>query len=123
VTDYLTPRDIDDFVEQIKTNYLECRVHGHSRVASSAGRIADEESEGLPPGIEYILKTMRCRNRCGIIWREVLNADTGEVVNYAVPDYTKAPYYLTKGMGRLTKTDRGRLRLEHLARWMEKNGG
>lgn len=119
--EYLHPRDIDEFADEIKTNYLECRVHGHSRTSSSVGMIADVETYGLhrEQGARYALKTLRCRNRCGVTWAQIINFDTGEIVSDHGPDYSRAPLYLAKGLGRLVKNDRNRLRLEQLHRWLE----
>jgi hypothetical protein len=118
MTDYLEPRDIDEFADQIKTNYLECRVHGHNRTPSNASVIAAGDL-GIVSKDTYVMKTLRCRNRCGVVWQQVINMRTGEIVIDGGPDYSRAPLYLAKGLGRLAKSDRNILRLEQLKRWME----
>lgn len=123
-TEYLTPRDIDDFVDQIKSNYLECRVHGHNRTPSNAWVVPHDDLGPLADRSDtYVMKTLRCRNRCGVTWQQVINMTTGAVAIDGGPDYSQAPLYLAKGLGRLGKTDRDLLRLEQLKRWMEAHGG
>jgi hypothetical protein len=120
MAEYMTPRDIDEFVDEIKTNYLECRVHGHNRTPSNASVIPHGDMGLLAdPNTTYVMKTMRCRNKCGVVWQQIINMTTGQVVVDNGPDYSHAPLYLARGLGRLGRSDRDLLRLEQLKRWLE----
>src|SRR4051794_40418717 len=106
--------------DNISDKYLACRVDSHSKVSSSIGLIADMD---VDPDIRSIsgawaVKTRRCRNRCGVVWFEVIGKD-GEVLFETGADYSRAPDYLVKGVGRLTRADRNRLRLEQVQRAIE----
>lgn len=118
MAEYLAPRDIDEFADQIKTNYLECRVHGHNRTPSNV-QMVDTSELGIVSTDPFALKTMRCRNKCGVIWTQVINMNTGAIAIDGGPDYSRAPLYLAKGLGRLTRDGRNKLRLEQLQRWLE----
>jgi hypothetical protein len=122
VTKSLVVRDIDDLADQIPDKYLACRVDNHAKVPSSIGRIADMDvNERLLDIVgAMFVKTRRCRNRCGVVWFEVVDKD-GRVLWESGADYTRAPDYLVKGLGRLKRSDRDRLRLEQIQRAIEKN--
>lgn len=114
-------RDIDDLAQKLNDAHLTCRVDSHSRQSTSIGPIADVSIDkyGIPNvkgGV--ILKTLRCRNRCGVKWTQILDR-TGKVLWETNADYRDAPGYLVKGVGRLKRADRDRLRLEQATRWME----
>lgn len=117
-------RDIDEYADNVPDKYLACRVDSHARIPSSIGRIADMD---LDPSFSQLkrvgtyMKTLRCRNKCGITWQQVID-DKGAVLWESGPRYASAPGYLTKGMGRFTKEYRNRLRLEQIQRAIEEKG-
>ena len=121
MTTYTRVRDIDALADSIPDKYLACRVDSHSKVPSSIGLIADMDlSEEILEldGAMYV-KTRRCRNRCGVVWFEVVNKQ-GTIIWESGADYSHAPGYLTKGLGRLRRADKDRLRLEQIQRAIEK---
>jgi hypothetical protein len=125
VSQHATPRDIDEFADQIPDKYLACRVDSHSRVPSSIGLIADMNLDASFSELKRVgtfMKTLRCRNKCGITWQQVVDSN-GAILWESGPRYTGAPGYLTKGMGRFTKEYRNRLRLEQLQRAIENGKG
>lgn len=115
--EYTHARDIDEYADRVPDRYLACRVNGHSRTSSSIGEIADMDVHESIKEIRggTFLKTMRCRNRCGITWTSVLD-DTGRILWETGPNYGRAPGYLTRGMGRFTREYKDRLRLEEALR-------
>lgn len=130
---YLKVRDIDEMADKIKDTHLECRVHMHSRYSASVAEIASAGRnagkfidaggvERKAPKDGLYLKTLHCRNRCGVVWTQVLDA-TGKVLWETGADYHSAPSYLVKGVGRLTREARDRLRLEQAQRWIQKKSG
>lgn len=129
---YLEVRDIDEMADKIKDSHLECRVHAHSRYSASVAEIAGAGrnagkfidaggTERKAPKDGIFLKTIHCRNRCGVVWTQVLSA-AGRVLWETGASYAGAPGYLVKGTGRLSREDRDRLRLEQAQRWIEKKG-
>lgn len=88
-------RDVDDALAQLPPNHLRCRDYGHAWTPYSAYRI--------PGGFN---RRMRCRD-CGSVREQVLDR-TGDVLK---GHYVYADGYLIEGIGRLTGTDRGRVRL------------
>jgi hypothetical protein len=129
---YLKVRDIDEMADKIKDPHLECRVHMHSRYSASVSKISGTGrnaglfidatgTERKAPKQGLFLKTLHCRNRCGVVWTQVLDA-TGKVLWETGADYHSAPGYLVKGVGRLSRESRDRLRLEQAQRWIDKKG-
>lgn len=124
--EFTAPREIDEYADRVPDKYLACRVNQHSRdpVPSSSGLIKDmvvHESLENISGATWV-KTMRCRNRCGIVWLQICD-EKGAVLWDSGPDYSRAPGYLTRGLGRFTKEYRDRLRLEEMTRMYEREHG
>lgn len=126
MTRFSHPRDIDEYADQVPDKYLSCRVDAHSRTPSSIAPIADvaggfeeEFLDALQTEGAYAVKTLRCRNKCGITWQQVTDK-SGAIIWESGPRYSSAPGYLTKGMGRFTKDMRNRLRAEQIERALER---
>lgn len=118
-----TVRDIDEMADSISDRHLACRVDNHSKVPSSIGKIADMDVDDDVRNItgSYAIKTLRCRNRCGVVWFQVLSKE-GQILWETGADYSQAPGYLVHGLGRLTRDDRDRLRKEQIERALERGG-
>jgi hypothetical protein len=108
-------RDADDLAQKIKDTHLTCRVDSHSRYVTSYAPVADNDYADA-----VLIKTLHCRNRCGVTWTQVLDKN-GHVLWETGASYTKAKGYLVRGVGRLKREDRDRLRLEQAQRWIEKH--
>jgi hypothetical protein len=98
----LKPSDVDAALDRLPAGALDCRAYGHM--------FRPVDAWYVPRGRGAVMQRLRCAG-CGSERRLALARD-GDVTasRYDYPDG-----YLIKGMGRLTGSDRGRLRLAGLA--------
>lgn len=95
-----TTKDIDAALATMAAGALDCRDYGHNWRPFDAWRVARGAVE----------QRLRCQS-CGTVRRRLLSRQ-GDVlaVGYVYPEG-----YLIAGLGRLTGSDRGRVRLATLA--------
>lgn len=93
-------KDIDAALATMTPSALDCRDYGHTWKPFDAWRVARGAVE----------QRLRCTS-CGTVRRRLLTR-TGDIMasGYIYPDG-----YLIAGLGRLTGSDRGRVRLATLA--------
>lgn len=112
MADYAKPRDVQEFAEGLRQQFLLCRTYGHSfapftvQVANTVGRRS-----------VYYEQVLRCKCRTK---RRLLLSRTGAVISSSY-DYTEAPGYLMHGLGRVVGEGRDVLRLESVTRLIERS--
>jgi len=112
VNNYTTAsrHDAEEFATTLKAAHLTCRTYGHAPKPSHVSIVMLEGSTK-----KYYEQTLTCRNRCGVIWRLLIDMTTG-VQLYRKADYSGAKGYLAKGIGRIDADGKGAIRLEAIAR-------
>ena len=98
--------DAEAFALGLKKSHLTCRSYGHAKIPSIVRVVQLEGSRR-----KYYEQTMTCRNRCGVLWRYLIDMTTGMVVRSQL-DYGGAKGYLAHGIGRINAEGRGAIRLQ-----------
>lgn len=91
---------------------LLCRTLGHAPLPSSVTIVAAEGSNRT-----YYEQTLRCRNRCGCWWTQLIDTRTGEQLRRQLH---YPPGYLAIGIGRINGDKKNIVRLEDARRRYEK---
>lgn len=99
-------RDAEEFASSLKKAHLTCRAYGHNPYPSNVNVVTLEGSRK-----RYYEQVLRCRNRCGVKWRLLIDMNTGMQL-YRHADYSEANGYLAKGIGRLGTEGKGVVRLQ-----------
>ena len=103
------PRDLDAAIEAMRDSHMQCRDFGHSWRPRAV--------ESVPQRRQW-LQQLRC-SRCGTVRQRLIDEYGAQLGGgYVYPDG-----YLTKGLGRLTGTDRDHLRLASLMALLDKQKG
>jgi hypothetical protein len=103
-----TRLDAEEFAATLKKSHLICRSYGHNKFPHTVSIVTLEGSRK-----RYYEQTLRCRNRCGVKWRILIDMTTGLQLYYH-SDYSEATGYLAKGIGRITADGRGAMRLRYI---------
>lgn len=98
--------DAESFAMGLKKSHLICRSYSHAKIPSVVRVVQLEGSRK-----KYYEQTLTCRNRCGVKWRILIDMTTGLVLRSQL-DYSGAPGYLAKGIGRINAEGRGAIRLQ-----------
>jgi hypothetical protein len=101
--------DVEEYLSGAKVAWVQCRTKGHNMADHDVK--LDEESNA------YIV-VLRC-SRCYTKRDEVVNCDTGEVLNSSYHDHPEG-YLLPKGTGRMGADARGLLRVARLRNALER---
>lgn len=100
------PRDLDAAIEAMRESHMQCRDFGHSWRPRAV--------ESVPQRRQW-LQLLRC-SRCGTVRQRLIDEYGAQLGGgYVYPDG-----YLTKGLGRLTGSDRDHLRLASLRALLDK---
>lgn len=91
-------KDLDAAIDSMPESHLHCRDYGHSWSPFTARKLA-----GARGGYEQHLRCSRCHTT-----RKRLLDRNGEIVSGG---YDYADGYLVAGLGRLTGSDRGHIRV------------
>ena len=108
--DAASRRDAESFAHSLKKAHLICRAYGHIPRPSNVNIVTMEGSRK-----RYYEQVLTCRNRCGVKWRLIIDMKTG-IQLYRHADYSGAPGYLAKGIGRIGRDGKGAIRLEAITR-------
>jgi hypothetical protein len=113
---FAKPSDVEKFAVTLKEQYLQCRTYGHGFKPRTVSRHTAEGQPARSMAI-YFEQTLRCA--CGV-QRKLLLSRTGSIIA-STHDYTDAPGYLAKDMGRIVGEGRDVLRLESVDRLLSKS--
>lgn len=111
MAEYAKPRDVKAFAEGLAQQQLLCRTYGHSFNPFTVTRAKTEGKRSV-----YYEQILRCKCK---VKRRLLLSSRGSVIS-STYDYTDAPGYLTKGIGRVVGEGRDVLRLESITRLIER---